>query len=266
MAQTDVPADDSTYAARSASIDPAAGQLAWRQRIQRALRRYLHLTVMTSFVPSASEYDKASEYGGIPPSEAQGTVVTNETSQAESIGALTLGVDEGIITEPELYTCICWSRLPGRSLVEALLTMPAGFDAMVAFFADRFEANAVTFCANALALVKEDMVSKAEAKASDDAYEKEIKSGIAVIDRLPGDGAPPTWQQRLHTWSYALQHAEQERQRLHSNRALRDSKQIATVHNLGFYLWLVRTARERILAGDFLEWKTKMVRQMDKRL
>ncbi|WP_318310213.1 tRNA guanosine(34) transglycosylase Tgt [Flagellimonas crocea] len=43
-------------------------------------------------------------------------------------------------------------------------------------------------------------------------------------------------------------------------------KQIATIHNLGFYLWLVRTARERILAGDFLEWKTKMVVQMDKRL
>ncbi|MEX0312688.1 MAG: tRNA guanosine(34) transglycosylase Tgt [Allomuricauda sp.] len=43
-------------------------------------------------------------------------------------------------------------------------------------------------------------------------------------------------------------------------------KQIATIHNLGFYLWLVRTARERILAGDFGEWKTKMVQQMDKRL
>lgn len=43
-------------------------------------------------------------------------------------------------------------------------------------------------------------------------------------------------------------------------------KQIATIHNLGFYLWLVRTARERILAGDFLEWKIKMVQQMDKRL
>ncbi|WP_435625123.1 tRNA guanosine(34) transglycosylase Tgt [Flagellimonas sp.] len=43
-------------------------------------------------------------------------------------------------------------------------------------------------------------------------------------------------------------------------------KQIATIHNLGFYLWLVRTARERILAGDFSEWKTTMVRQMDKRL
>ncbi|WP_228238573.1 tRNA guanosine(34) transglycosylase Tgt [Allomuricauda sp. M10] len=43
-------------------------------------------------------------------------------------------------------------------------------------------------------------------------------------------------------------------------------KQIATIHNLGFYLWLVRTARERILAGDFLEWKNRMVQQMDKRL
>ncbi|WP_375323924.1 tRNA guanosine(34) transglycosylase Tgt [Flagellimonas sp. GZD32] len=43
-------------------------------------------------------------------------------------------------------------------------------------------------------------------------------------------------------------------------------KQIATIHNLGFYLWLTRTARERILAGDFYEWKNKMVKQMDKRL
>lgn len=43
-------------------------------------------------------------------------------------------------------------------------------------------------------------------------------------------------------------------------------KQIATIHNLGFYLWLVRTAREKILEGTFLEWKTMMVKQMDKRL
>ena len=43
-------------------------------------------------------------------------------------------------------------------------------------------------------------------------------------------------------------------------------KQIATIHNLGFYLWLVRTAREKILAGEFYEWKTMMVKQMDKRL
>ena len=43
-------------------------------------------------------------------------------------------------------------------------------------------------------------------------------------------------------------------------------KQIATIHNLGFYMWLVREARKRILAGDFKSWKTMMVAQMDKRL
>ncbi len=43
-------------------------------------------------------------------------------------------------------------------------------------------------------------------------------------------------------------------------------KQIATMHNLGFYLWLVREARKHILAGDFASWKSKMVQQMDKRL
>ena len=43
-------------------------------------------------------------------------------------------------------------------------------------------------------------------------------------------------------------------------------KQIATIHNLGFYLWLVREARKHILAGDFYQWKTIMVNQMNKRL
>jgi len=43
-------------------------------------------------------------------------------------------------------------------------------------------------------------------------------------------------------------------------------KQIATIHNLGFYLWLVREARKHILAGDFTDWKNKMVKQMDNRL
>ena len=42
--------------------------------------------------------------------------------------------------------------------------------------------------------------------------------------------------------------------------------QIATIHNLGFYMWLVREARKHILAGDFRTWKDKMVKQMDNRL
>lgn len=43
-------------------------------------------------------------------------------------------------------------------------------------------------------------------------------------------------------------------------------KQIASIHNLGFYLWLVRKARKHILNGTFTKWKDKMVKQMNNRL
>jgi len=42
--------------------------------------------------------------------------------------------------------------------------------------------------------------------------------------------------------------------------------QIATLHNLAFYIWLVKEARKQILAGTFLPWKEKMVKQMTVRL
>ena len=43
-------------------------------------------------------------------------------------------------------------------------------------------------------------------------------------------------------------------------------KQIATLHNLGFYMALVRKAREKIISGEFASWKNQMVQQMNKRL
>lgn len=43
-------------------------------------------------------------------------------------------------------------------------------------------------------------------------------------------------------------------------------KQIATIHNLGFYLWLVREARRQIQAGSFRAWKDVMVKKLSIRL
>jgi len=43
-------------------------------------------------------------------------------------------------------------------------------------------------------------------------------------------------------------------------------RQIATIHNLAFYMWLVREARKHIISGDFLSWKNKMVKQMNNKL
>jgi queuine tRNA-ribosyltransferase len=42
--------------------------------------------------------------------------------------------------------------------------------------------------------------------------------------------------------------------------------QIATLHNLGFYLWLVKEARKHILEGDFEQWKEVMVEKVSRRL
>ena len=42
--------------------------------------------------------------------------------------------------------------------------------------------------------------------------------------------------------------------------------QIASIHNLTFYLWLVNTAREKIMEGNFREWKKEMVEKVTRRL
>ena len=42
--------------------------------------------------------------------------------------------------------------------------------------------------------------------------------------------------------------------------------QIASIHNLAFYLWLVKEARKHILADDFSTWKASMVKQLSVRL
>lgn len=51
---------------------------------------------------------------------------------------------------------------------------------------------------------------------------------------------------------------------IHSGEML--GAQIASLHNLHFYLWLVSQARERIIAGDFYDWKNKMVKTLGQRL
>lgn len=42
--------------------------------------------------------------------------------------------------------------------------------------------------------------------------------------------------------------------------------QIASIHNIAFYLWLVGEARRHILAGDFKAWKVEMVKRVTQRL
>ncbi len=51
---------------------------------------------------------------------------------------------------------------------------------------------------------------------------------------------------------------------IHSGEML--GAQIATLHNLHFYLWLVSEARAKILTGEFYNWKKIMVNRLGERL
>lgn len=51
---------------------------------------------------------------------------------------------------------------------------------------------------------------------------------------------------------------------IHSKEIL--GAQIATLHNLHFYIWLVTEARNKIISGEFYSWKNKMVQQLAQRL
>jgi len=43
-------------------------------------------------------------------------------------------------------------------------------------------------------------------------------------------------------------------------------KQIATIHNLGFYKWIIETTKNKIREGKFLSWKKNMAKKLDIRL
>lgn len=73
----------------------------------------------------------------------------------------------------------------------------------------------------------------------------------------PIDAEAPASTSRFHTKAY-LHHLFRCKEIL--------GMQIASIHNLAFYLWLVGQAREHIIAGDFASWKKDMVERVARRL
>jgi len=76
-------------------------------------------------------------------------------------------------------------------------------------------------------------------------------------DFSPIDAASPVPTSRTHSRAY-LRH-------LFVNQEIL-GMQLASLQNLGFYLWLVGQARQHILEGDFFPWKNEMVERVKRRL
>lgn len=84
-----------------------------------------------------------------------------------------------------------------------------------------------------------------------------IKNKKWEKDFTPIDPNGPTTVDSMYTKAY-LRHLIRVKENL--------GIQIATIHNLGFYLWLVKEARKHIKAGDFAAWKNQMIPKLTNRL
>lgn len=78
------------------------------------------------------------------------------------------------------------------------------------------------------------------------------KNDFSLIDEKS-----PSSSSRFYTKAY-LRHLIQSKELL--------GAQIASIHNLSFFLWLVGQAREHILNGTFSSWQPKMLEQVQRRL
>ena len=76
-------------------------------------------------------------------------------------------------------------------------------------------------------------------------------------DFSPIDEGGPTFVDETYSRAY-LHHLFKAKELL--------ALQIASIHNLGFYLWLVREARRHILEDTFTEWKREMMPRLGQRL
>ncbi|MBE7176637.1 MAG: tRNA guanosine(34) transglycosylase Tgt [Mucilaginibacter polytrichastri] len=169
-------------------------------------------------------------------------VIASFEREGNAIGGLSVG-------EPaeEMYamTELVCGILPGEkprylmgvgTPVNILENIALGIDMFDCVMPTRNARNGMLFTANGIINIRNE-------KWKDDF------SPVDETSDLPAD--------RVYTKAY-LRHL------IHSKEIL--GAQIATLHNLHFYLWLVKTARERIVAGEFYPWKEKMVKQLAQRL
>ena len=76
-------------------------------------------------------------------------------------------------------------------------------------------------------------------------------------DFSPLDPGGPTYVDEVYSKAYV-------RHLFIANELL--AMQIASIHNLGFYLWLVGEARKHIKAGDFAQWKPEILERVTRRM
>ncbi|MFZ1751603.1 MAG: tRNA guanosine(34) transglycosylase Tgt [Saprospiraceae bacterium] len=170
------------------------------------------------------------------------TFISDQNQDINAIGGLSVGEPhEDMYAMTELVCDILPKEKPrylmGVGLPENILeSIALGIDMFDCVLPSRNARHGILY-------TKDGIINIKNAKWKDD---------LSPIDE--SSGAPTS---REHTKAY-LRHLFKVEELL--------AGQIATIHNLTFFLWLVGQSRQKIIEGVFDEWKTQMVKSVSQRL
>jgi queuine tRNA-ribosyltransferase len=168
--------------------------------------------------------------------------IAEQGREGNAIGGLSVGEPAELMYEMTDLVCAILPKDKPRYLMG--VGTPANILENIALGVDMFDCVMPTRNArNGMLFTTQGIMNIANKKWADD---------FAPIDEELG-GYVSTFYSRSYV-----------RHLFHSKEML--GPQIASIHNLTFYLWLVKQARQQILAGTFREWKDRMVKQLMTRL
>ncbi|TYP98576.1 queuine tRNA-ribosyltransferase [Sphingobacterium allocomposti] len=174
--------------------------------------------------------------------EKSAEVIASFNRDGNAIGGLSVGEPaEEMYAMTEVVTNILPADKPRYLMgvgtpVNILENIALGIDMFDCVMPTRNARNGMLFTKNGIINIKNE-------KWKDDFSPIEAESDLLV--------------DQIHTKAY-LRHLIKSQEIL--------GAQIASLHNLHFYLWLVKEAREKILEGTFYDWKEKMVKVLGQRL
>lgn len=169
-------------------------------------------------------------------------VISEYDSLGNAIGGLSVGEPHEDLYEMTDLVCSILPKEKPRYLMG--VGTPANILECIALGIDMFDCVMPTRNArHGLIFTKEGKINIKNAKWKD--------------DFSPIDADAPNESSRFYTKAY-LRHLFQAKELL--------GQQIASIHNLSFYIWLTGEARKQIKAGTFTAWKNEMVPKLDRRL
>jgi len=168
--------------------------------------------------------------------------IASTDRKANAIGGLSVGEPAEELYKMTEVVCDVLPKDKPRYLMG--VGTPANILECISMGVDMFDCVMPTRNArNGMIFTSEGMVNLKNAKWKDD-YSPLDPNGTSYVD---------------HQYSRAyLRHLFAAKERL--------GGQIASIHNLAFYLQLVRDARARIIDGSFAEWKTVMVKKLSQKI